>query len=355
MKTRSRIIKNTAGTIFLIASMIGIAYYLSNNSIFNSFIGSNKGINDISSNNIINHRYNKAIEGTVLDHIFNIQATVISLKEPKILHKKLSLSKNMFNSEDAKSISLSDKEYVDLKSIEYSQTSYKPLFSQNTSKYKDLLATINNSSEMLNREDSDKHVYYIKETRNSNRFEGIVEEYKSNETSKNKVKLISSIKNWDSKKKKPFTKLRKIFNLSYQKPNITGFDNKIIKTSNQNSKIKLNMVEDFSSDPLQSVIKNVLIPSGLPKTAANVDAIAKGMGLPSGAFGSSHALAGSLGITIEELSNPNTKLSTETILSINSNKNYIGEKLDINNTTLEDYYNKVIINGLSDNNSINEY
>ena len=85
-------------------------------------------------------------------------------------------------------------------------------------------------------------------------------------------------------------------------------DNNLIKTSKNNSKIKLDIIKDFSSDPLKSVIQNVLIPGGLPETAANVDAVARGMGLPSGALGSKYALAGSLGITIEELSNPKTKI-----------------------------------------------
>lgn len=351
MKTRSRIIKNSVGTISLIALLIAVAYYLSNNHTINSFINPNKSLNDISNNSIINNRYNKAIEGTVLDHIFNIKATVISLKQPKVLHKQLTLSHNLFNNKEVKEISLSGNEYKSLKSIEYSQTNYKPLYNTKNSKYKDLLATINNSSESLNNTEDNKHVYYIKESRKSNRFEGIVEEYKSSDGNTAQMKIISSIANWDSKKKKPFKKLGKILKLNYQKTTLAGFENKIIKPNKQDSKLELNIVEDFSSDPLQSIIKNVLIPSGLPKTAANVDAVAKGMGLPSGAFGSSHALAGSLGLTIEELSNPNTKLSSKTVLSINSNKSYIGEKLDIKNTTLEDYYNKVITNPLSANQS----
>ena len=349
MKTRSRIIKNSVGTISLIALLIGVAYYLSNNHTINSFINSNKNLNDLSNNTIINQRYNKAIEGTILDHIFGVKAKIISLKQPKVLHKQLAISHNLFKNKNAKEISLSNNEYTSLKSIEYSQTNYKPLYNTKKSKYRDLLATINNSSNTLTNEDSNKHVYYIKESRKSNRFEGIVEEYKSSDSNKAKAKIISSFANWDSKKKKPFKKLGKILKINYQKSTITGFENKIIKPNKQNSKLKLNIVEDFSSDPLQSIIKNVLIPSGLPKTAANVDAIAKGMGLPSGSFGSSHALAGSLGITIEELSNPDTKLSSKTILSINSNKSYIGEKLDLDNTTLKDYYNKVITNPLLNN------
>ena len=348
MKTRSRIIKNSAGTIFLIALLITVAYYLSNNHTLNSFINPNRNLNDISNNIIINHRYNKAIEGTVLDHIFGIKATIISLKQPKILHKQLALSNNLFNNSDSKEISLNHNEYKTLKSIEYSQTNYKPLYNPNNNKYNYQLATINNTTVSLNNDEEENHVYYIKESRKSNRFEGIVEEYKTNDGGKANGKLISSITNWDSKKKKPFKNLGKILKVNYKKSTLAGFENKIIKSNKKDSKIKLNVVEDFSSDPLQSVIQNVLIPSGLPKTAANVDAIAKGMGLPSGAFGSSHALAGSLGITIEELSDPNTKLSSETVLSINSNKSYIGKKLDLKNTTLEDYYNKVLTKSTPD-------
>jgi hypothetical protein len=141
---------------------------------------------------------------------------------------------------------------------------------------------------------------------------------------------------------------------SYDSGTDITFNKSIVKTSKGDSTIKFNIVKDFSRDPLNSVIQKFLIPSGLPETPASVDAIAKGMGLPSGALSNSGSLASSLGISVQDLSNPNTKLSSETISAINKNRSYLGKELNIKNTTLGDYYNKALKSSILSGLNINE-
>ncbi|MEW5818938.1 MAG: hypothetical protein AB1782_01990 [Cyanobacteriota bacterium] len=353
MKTKSRIIRNSLITITLISFFICIAYYLSNNHVITSLIfGSNEY--SLNGKSIINQRYNKAIEGSVLDNIYSVKATLISFKEPKILHKKLNLTENFINSNITDNFNVNSNNFNENNYYLNSNKLTDKTFSISKNSYRSLIIDLNKKSNNEIAENNYDHIYTIQATRKNNRFEGLVDNF-SNDNSNSKSILISSISNWDKSKSKKFYKIGNPLNFKEDADrlsvinndnnrNILSLNNKILKQSKNKSKLHLDIVRDFSSDPLNSIIQNVLIPSGLPETAANVDAITKGMGLPSGALENSYSLAGSLGITVEELSNPNTKLSSNIVMSINSNKNYIGKELDLNNTTLADYYRQALRN-----------
>lgn len=370
MKTRSKIVKNSIATISLISVLIIIAYFLSNSTPLNTLDFSISSNNKNGNNLIINQRYNKFLEGSVLDNIYNIDVNVISLKQPKVLHKKLELTQNLYKSGNIKDIDISEADIEELREHQSFKKEYNTFFVTKNS----LLASVNKgSTTTIVDKDEPDHVYIIPETRKSNRFEGLIQSFKkqpdneSGKSVKTSTKIIPSIKNWDSQPLEPFQKIDNAlkFNEAYKKIagtppsrelNVFNYaskesmiNSKLIRPGKKSTNINLGIVRDFSSDPLKSVINNVLIPSGLPETAANVDAVTRGMGLPSGSLESSYALAGSLGISPKDLSNPNTKLSSQTVASINTSKDYIGKELDLNNTTLADYYKEVLRSSSSTN------
>ena len=307
-------------------------------------------ISDVKASNndkILNQKYNSSLEGSVLDNIFDFNARILYLNQPnKILHKEVNPNNGIYGIYNgskfhkqsnvmSNNIKIID-DVVDISNIQNANPDYTIIaFDNNTKK-----------SSVINE-------YY-----KSNRFEGLLSSVKTEGKHVNPIvyntnKDISSWKYQNYSNSNTLTSLtlkgrlgNKFFSnkiLNYPNSDST-INNNLIAYSSNKFKSNIDIVKKFSNDPLESIISNVLIPSGLPKTPANVNAIAKGMGLPSGALSSSDALASSLGLTIKELSNPNTKLSTKTIMSINSNKFYVGHELDLNNTTLADYYSQALKN-----------
>lgn len=364
MKIKSRTIINSLITGIIIFSLIFSAYYLNNkHTIFAGLFSAN---DHKSASSIINSRYNSYLEGTVLDNIYAVNAKLIINKEVKTLHKNISLSPNIYISEDYANVDVFNSNDLSKNNNPKSSSHNKTIFNKPYNNFNSFLNIDNISDQNKNNLNYSLNTQELfPRSKSTNRFERMVEEFKKVDTknsksNKGKVynnEFISGVKNWESPKTKLYTSLnsalkyneRNKFNKFLNRPNIfddsgidTSINNNIVRYSKRKSRINFDIVRDFSSDPLKSVIQNVLIPGGLPKTPANVDAVAKGMGLPSGALGSSSALAGSLGLTVDELSDPNTKLPSETVISINRNKSYIGQELNINNTTLADYYNQAL-------------
>lgn len=353
MKVKSKNVRNFTVTFILISCLFVVAYFLCNNDTMMRVLPV-KFNNKVAQGKILNKRYNSKLEGSILDSLYDYNASLISLKETKILHKEPLIGNNITLINPKNSLSL---ENLKVQTFKNSNQYYNYYVSRPKSKYNSILASRNNHND-LSIEMPEAIRPSISSTKKSgNRFQGLINKYNSDEVSQkvlaaDNTALLSSIKNWDSSKGKRFYKLG--HNLPYKtiKPETNKkslLNYKITSSRPVNSKIKIDVVQDFSSDPLNTVIHNVLIPGGLPKTAANVDAVARAMGLPSGALGSSHALAGSLGLTVEELSNPKTKLSSQVVTAINKNKEYIGSKLDVNNTTLSEYYYQALKSKLSEN------
>jgi len=343
MRIRSRSIQNFFATILLIGGLVLAGYYLSNNeTIFSGFQLYKAG----KINKIITSHYNSAIEGTILDQFFDFPAQVIPVKESKILHKKKPLSENVIITQNL-NLDLQTSGFQSHTGNSTSQF-YREHFSFPEKNFL-LKNSLAQNEEDINY--SATH-FEIFNTKKSNRFEGLVKDFKQDKTETKKTHqarthLLTGIKNWENTDQKSLAKFNS--KLDIKNPFDTGIKKTtpskiLVKRGNENSKIRLDIVRNFSDDPLKTIINNVLIPTGLPKTAANVDAVARGMGLPSGALGDKGSLATSLGVSIEQLSNPETKLPVEIVKSINSNVDYIGEELDINNTTLSDYYNNALKN-----------
>jgi hypothetical protein len=351
MRKKSRTIFNFSATLVLLGSLVIAGYYLSNNeTIFTQFFP--KFAEDYNEQNkIVNQPYNKAIEGTVFDNIYDFTAKVIPVRTEKTLHKTAKKDMNLYIASDKLTLEakFSNKKatnqpdthlYMNIPDIQKTKSdeNFRFLSSQN----------IHSGHRPLS-------IYQIPTTRINNRFEGLLKEFKkgykeikAGKKTPAQRRYLSGIKNWNSNLSKALTenkKTDKILNLQdpFSKTDKEiSMDDYRIQFASKPSSLKLNMVKDFSKDPLETVIKKILIPGGLPKTAANVDAVARGMGLPSGALGDKSSLATSLGLSLEELSDPNSKLPSEIVLSINKNESYIGNKLDINNTTLSDYYENVL-------------
>lgn len=339
-------------TIALISMLALSAYLMSTNDnvLTGFFVASSHHNRKVP---ILSQKYNIAIEGTLIDKLYDIEATVRPVKDKHltILQDKSFLTQTYRRDytlqQTAKSRSKKEKTeshhgFIQSPLLQYEYVPEEKRQFVSSFSPTPIKSTFNKSS---------------------NRFEKLVNDFKGKKkSSKNTQKsyLVLHNKNHTWLKTPVNQPNKNIYNLiaaqQARRDTLTDISNLNLTNLNEFEPESINnIVKEFSHDPLKSIVDNVLSPNGIPETPQNIDAIAQAMGLPSGALGSKKALASSLGLTIQELANPDSRLSSHIILSINHNRNYIGKELNLKNTTLADYYDQSIKNFIQLQNDEGEY